>query len=232
MRRTLVLALLIGALAAPAHAGTAGCPLISDPRGDVSASPVEDGSTPLDSAAARPGEDLLSADVWADRTTLTAVAHVDALPGHGEGTQTPEAQGIWWMWFIDTADGQIWLDVDERDGDYWFHAYYGHVDRKGNDSANASAGTFKPVPGATGSVDPRSDTVRVRLPLKELAAFTEVTPGTTWRHTDVGTFATEGMPAFHGAGGTTEEGSANTGQERDHAVTTRPIVVGKPACVH
>ena len=230
MRRYLVVALLLGTFAIPADAGTKGCPFLTDPRGDVRVVPSGQGATAADSAGARPGEDILSSDVWADRTYLTAVLRVDALPSKGESGSTPDAQGIWWIWFIDTADGQLWLDADERDGHYWFHAAYGHVRHAGSDSASASAGSYEPIDGATGTVNNRAATIRVRLPLSALGVFTQVSPGTVLTHTQVTSFASVGMPSLN-LPQTTQSGSANTGEERDDAQTSRHVIMGTPNCV-
>ncbi len=76
MRRHLLLALLLCTLAIPAHAGTKGCPFLNDPRGDVSVVPLGQGGTAADRAGARPGEDILSSDVWADSSNAQTSRHV------------------------------------------------------------------------------------------------------------------------------------------------------------
>ena len=165
LRPVLLLAALVaGGLAVPSGAATRGCPLVTDPRGDD----LHHG-TP----AHRPGDDLLSADLWSDAKNLNFVVRLDGLPAAGEGA-TPEAEGFQWLTDVRTPNGRLQLAVIERTGTYYYQAAYGA------DTAAGETSVLNVVDGSTGSVDGKHATVRLHIPLSDLAAVTSVRPGTAW----------------------------------------------------
>lgn len=209
----LLTALVAGGLAVPSGAAARGCPLVTDPRGDD----LHHG-TP----AHRPGDDLLSADLWSDAKNLNFVVRLDGLPSVGERA-TPEAEGFEWLADVRTRGGRLQVAVIERTGTYYYQTAYGA------DTAAGESSVLNVVDGSTGSVDGKRATVRLHIALSDLAAVTSVRPGTAWRVNSVATYQLDGPPALSPPGAT-QSGPGGVASSVDGSSSNPTVTLGDARC--
>ena len=231
MRRFILVSLALASLmAVPAQAAVPRCPLMPDPRGDATAHPTGGGSTPADSQLVRPGDDILSADVWADGKAVTMVMRLAGLPSRNE-TGAPEAEGFWWIVTLQRGDREIVLWMIERNG-YWFpEGGWGSVVEAGDDETGAGAGSWHTVSGVTGRVDSRRAELRVSVPLAALAPHVDVSKGTSWGKVSAWATVLDGPPLLSPAPPAIRyESASGLGSTRDQASTSRKVVIGTPVC--
>ena len=225
MKRQLVLlaaGALVGALSVlPSHA--AGCPLVTDARGD--ATPVHYGvATPVDDSVGARTTDILSADAWTDNSRLHAVVRIAELPGPAA---VPRSHGHQWWVRLRAEGGAITLYAIENNGNYDYNAIWEEI--VGSEDAGASA----PVNfhNTTGRLNPKTGEIHLTAPLAMFAGHTKVSSGVRWMPS-AWSFIVLGPPSFRAGveGYGAYLGPGGVGNQSDKAVGTRPVTVGRPEC--
>lgn len=216
MRRLVPLALLSAVLVAPtAHAAPKGCPLLSDPRADDRFH-----GTPL----ARPGDDLLSTDVWVDARGATAVLRLAGLPPKtGEEGSGPEAEGYEWTVSLRTPHGGLDLTVQERSGSYFSSSAYAADTAAG--SSNVYSGEF-----VSGSADTRHGVLRVEVPMAVLDEQLAPHQGDRWQLQGVLAGQLDGNPPVVQSGVLVTPGGVVTPRDKATPASPVTVVVGSPRC--
>jgi hypothetical protein len=190
------------------------CPMVTDPVHDYDGHlPAEVGAT----AYYDPTLDIVSANAWTDTRYLHTAIRVAHLPSAEDGTPI---YGRQWTVKIDPPEGfPIYVSLMSRDGYDWTMAY----------TENEAPGTvYLSYAGVSHDYVRKTSTIRVHVPLSELANDVRVRPGVRWildramAHRLQGNPSVEGPPVWLGPGG--------VGDQVDSADGNRAIVVGKPEC--
>jgi hypothetical protein len=207
-----VAALLAAAPAAPSRA--AGCPLITDARGD--STPLVYGhQTPADDALGARGTDLLAANAWTDDTYVNAVIRVAELP---PAPTAPRAHGYEWEMQLRAEGGIIRLVASESNGTWSYDSTWETAS-----ATSSGAATTTDLASTGGTLDPKRGEIHLEMPLAVVAPYTKVGAGVRWMPS-VWSFVLDGPPSVD------HLPPLGVGIGADNAPGKRPVVVGRPEC--
>jgi hypothetical protein len=201
----------------------AGCPLVTDPRGD--ATPVHYGvPTPADGELGARTTDILSADAWTDPSRLHAVIRLAELPGP---TPVPRGHGhLYWL-RLRAEGGAITLYAIENNGNWDYNALWDEI--VGSEDAGASASVN--LHNTTGTLNAKTAEIHLSAPLAMFAPYTKVSKGVRWMPS-AWSFVVVGPPSKRIVVGNYAAyvGPGGVGNQSDKAVGARPVQVGRPEC--